>query len=300
MERTEASEYCTKMGMRLVTVYDEDDVKFVVNLGNSNIGVWVGLYRTTCNSDTDADPPQCPATPNTMRDCSDELPFKCSQSSNETGVDLNWCAARQYCQYHSLGDLASSESESKDRLWILGEITDDWKWEDGGCSTYREWKENHSVNGNCGAAVTFDYKLKSHGDDNRIPPMCSKGDLRIVVVNKTRLTWEQALDYCDKKHSGLLQILTPEHQKSVELWLSNTGYTETFWVGLRQSRVFGFWIWKDTMVNSSNWANGEQPVMPLSHQCGVIQAPGYTWRDHNCLHPLPFICQEMIVRLNKD
>uniref|UniRef100_A0A3B4ACF9 C-type lectin domain-containing protein n=1 Tax=Periophthalmus magnuspinnatus TaxID=409849 RepID=A0A3B4ACF9_9GOBI len=108
----------------------------------------------------------------------------------------------------------------------------------------------------------------------------------IVVVNKTRLTWKQALDYCDKKHSGLLQILTPEHQKSVELWLSNTGYTETFWVGLRQSRVFGFWIWKDTMVNSSNWANGEQPVMPLSHQCGVIQAPGYTWRDHNCLHPL--------------
>ncbi|KAK7913603.1 hypothetical protein WMY93_013814 [Mugilogobius chulae] len=224
--------HCRKRNMNLVTLYDEDDFKFVQNLANPFF--WV-----------------VPDIPN---------------------VKLNWCAAKQYCQYHSLGDLAQNgtQSDPDNPLWIQGSIIDNWAWDDGGCSTYRNWS---SMEGDFAAA----------GTSNGLSSLAYMG---------------AALDYCDKHHSGLLQILTDDHQRSVEEWLKTLEYKGNFWVGLRQSRVFGFWIWKDSLVDSSHWENGMHPEMPLSHQCGVIQAPGYKWRDHNCLDYLPFICEERIVRLS--
>ncbi|KAK7913602.1 hypothetical protein WMY93_013813 [Mugilogobius chulae] len=124
-----------------------------------------------------------------------------------------------------------------------------------------------------------------------------EGGVHLTVKRFVTLCLCNALDYCDKHHSGLLQILTDDHQRSVEEWLKTLEYKGNFWVGLRQSRVFGFWIWKDSLVDSSHWENGMHPEMPLSHQCGVIQAPGYKWRDHNCLDYLPFICEERIPRV---
>ncbi|KAJ0056947.1 hypothetical protein NL108_000756 [Boleophthalmus pectinirostris] len=259
--------------------------------------VWVGLTKTLDNKE---DEPKCPSTSGVMN-CSDRLFFKCNSSDIKSNVKLNWCAAKQYCRYHSLGDLATNESSANttDSLWISGNITDDWKWDDGGCSTYREWSSPFDEEQNDTAATLGEsYELKPQSSDLEFEAVCSTGDTRIVIVNIPK-TWEQALEYCDKHHSGLLQIPTREHQESVEQWFNATEQNGTFWVGLRQSQVFGFWMWKDTIVSTNNWENG-MPMLPMSHECGVMVVPGLKWRDHNCLYPLPFICQENIVWLNSS
>lgn len=125
------------------------------------------------------------------------------------------------------------------------------------------------------------------------------GTVRIKVI-KQHLTWEQAFDYCKAKHTGLLWIEDLEDQNAVEQWLNYTDVEGPFWIGLRQSRIFGFWIWaSDRTVTYSNWRDDTVPELPLSNHCGVIAKNG-TWRDENCLFPLPFLCEEKIVFMNNS
>lgn len=121
------------------------------------------------------------------------------------------------------------------------------------------------------------------------------GSVRIKVI-KEKLTWEQAFDYCKANHSRLLQIEDAEDQEAVKQWLSISTVSEVFWIGLRQSRMFGFWIWSDKTVVYSNWKNGKIPQMPMSNHCGVIKRDNqsWSWSDENCWLPLPFLCEEDI------
>lgn len=123
------------------------------------------------------------------------------------------------------------------------------------------------------------------------------GKMRIRVINHTHLTWEQAFDYCKAKHTGMLQIEDENDQHAVEQWLNNTNVNGPFWIGLRQSCVFGFWIWSDRTVTYSNWKNGIEPKLPMSNHCGVINN-AHKWSDENCWRKLPFLCEEKIVFMN--
>lgn len=124
------------------------------------------------------------------------------------------------------------------------------------------------------------------------------GTVRIKVINQS-LTWEQAFDYCKAKHTGQLWIKDDNDQKAVKQWLDYTEVDGPFWIGLRQSRVFGFWIWSDRTVETHNWKNGEQPELALSNHCGVIDKNG-TWSAENCWRPLPFLCEEEIVLMENS
>uniref|UniRef100_A0A3B4XF78 C-type lectin domain-containing protein n=1 Tax=Seriola lalandi dorsalis TaxID=1841481 RepID=A0A3B4XF78_SERLL len=123
--------------------------------------------------------------------------------------------------------------------------------------------------------------------------------ISFVIIVHLNLTWEDAFDYCADNHKSLLQIEDSEDQKAVEQWLNYTTGDGPFWIGLRQSRVFGFWIWRDKTVSYSNWMDGRQPEMPISDNCGVINKTDYKWRDENCWHEHPFICEEEISFMNK-
>uniref|UniRef100_A0A3Q1CHF3 C-type lectin domain-containing protein n=1 Tax=Amphiprion ocellaris TaxID=80972 RepID=A0A3Q1CHF3_AMPOC len=125
--------------------------------------------------------------------------------------------------------------------------------------------------------------------------MCYKGDTRIRVINRTA-TWEEALDYCEENYISLLWIKDVNDQEAVKQWLEVSGYTGTFWIGLRQSIMFGFWIWKDSPVLESNWKDDKAPEMPFSNQCGVINATDNKWSDENCFNKHPFICAEKILK----
>lgn len=126
------------------------------------------------------------------------------------------------------------------------------------------------------------------------------GNMRIKVI-KTKSTWEGALNYCEQNHNGLLWIEDAEDQKAVEQWLNHTEVEGPFWIGLRQSTLFGFWIWKDRTVGYSNWKNGKIPAMPMSNHCGVIDKTSALgkWSDEDCWREHHFLCEEEIVFMNK-
>ncbi|KAL6116855.1 uncharacterized protein ACO6RY_14780 [Pungitius sinensis] len=243
--------------------------------------------------------------------CAERKPFMCHIGSNYTLItrtEKNWCQALQYCRTHN-GDLVSIGNDTEEErviekgegksFWI-GLLNDDWAWADGGCSTFREWKTSGET-GDDPLAYTY-YRLQNgliKGENwQNAHSLCSKGTTRIKVIHHN-LTWEQAFDYCKENHTGLLQIIDENDQEAVVQWLNYTSAGGPYWIGLRQSRVFGFWIWSDRMVNFSNWKNDTQPQLPMSNLCGAI-GWNNTWTDEDCMVPRPFICEEEIVFMNKS
>ncbi|CAL8318573.1 unnamed protein product [Lota lota] len=122
--------------------------------------------------------------------------------------------------------------------------------------------------------------------------LLSPRDTRITVTPVPQ-TWEEAFDYCKENHRGLLFMRGKVEQTEVETLLNVTGVTGRFWIGLRQSRLMGFWFWTtiDKVVHYHNWKDNRPPELPLSHHCGAIEAGG-KWRDLNCKMKLPALCIE--------
>nr|XP_040028588.1 C-type mannose receptor 2 isoform X2 [Gasterosteus aculeatus aculeatus] len=318
-------------GASHVTVYDEEDFEFVKSFlafrDSSHVATWLGLHKTKKNISWSNDTPFnstmftengtqsqiCVAINGTTWNhfnCAERKPFMCHIGSNYKLItrNKNWCQALQYCRTHN-GDLVSIGNDTENKraiekgegksFWI-GLLNDDWEWEDGSCSTFREWNTSRVSPGSTFAYTTFSNISKEIikvTDDGHADSFCTKGTTRIKVI-PYNLTWEEAFNYCKESHTGLLQIIDENDQKAVEQWLNYTSVSGPFWIGLRQSRVFGFWIWSDRMVNFSKWKNGIQPELPLSNLCGAINS-NYMWTDENCLVRQPFLCEEEIVFMNK-
>ncbi|XP_041820301.1 macrophage mannose receptor 1-like [Chelmon rostratus] len=313
---------CKRTNESLVTLYDEEDAWFVANftsLMTNGDKVWLGLQKSRNITWSDGSPvtfnvssvnsangaQKCEAMDNdTWRgyDCSERKPFMCYDGKNYTLVrdEKDWCQALQYCRKH-FSDLVSISNETqnlevieegnKTNFWI-GLLHDEWEWQDKSCSSYRKWDPLFNPDEKC--TVQRQSTLYAHGCDNTEYTFCSKGFVRIKVI-KEKQTWEQAFDYCRTRHTGLLWIEDGKDQQAVEQWLNHTEVPGPFWIGLRQSRVFGFWIWtSDRAVSYSNWKDGKQPELPLSNHCGVITRDAYTWSDEHCLFPHYFLCEEEI------
>ncbi|XP_022605333.1 macrophage mannose receptor 1-like [Seriola dumerili] len=243
--------------------------------------------------------------------CSDKKHFMCYKDNNYILIENEkkiWCQAQLYCRRY-FTDLVSISNEmqntqvieeGKNKTFWIGLLHDEWEWVDNSCSTFRDWDSdvsNQSIK--CSALSNSNMSMAgAECDDEDKPTFCSKGKVRIQVV-RLNLTWEKAFNYCADNHTSLLQIEDSEDQRAVEQWLNHTSGDGPFWIGLRQSRVFGFWIWCDKTVYYSHWKDGRQPEMPMSDNCGVIDKTDYTWRDENCWHEHPFICEEEISFMNK-
>ncbi|MED6242909.1 hypothetical protein ATANTOWER_011690 [Ataeniobius toweri] len=211
----------------------------------------------------------------------------------------------QHCRAHftdlaSINDTQQNEelrNKSQGKSFWIGLQYDEFQWMDNSCSTfsYVEWPESKC----------FVVNVYQKGRWNSVPcsnsetSICYKGKVKIRLIEEPK-TWEEALNYCTAKHSRFLWIEDQEDQYAVAQWLNFTyNGSNPLWIGLKQSSVFGFWIWSDRIVNYNNWENGQQPEMPLSNQCGVINAKTHTWSDENCWSQLPFLCEEDIIYMQK-
>ncbi|XP_054595638.1 macrophage mannose receptor 1-like [Nothobranchius furzeri] len=329
---TAAQNKCDENGGSLVTLYDQEDADFVLNLTKSigddnHSSYWLGLYKnlsanaTWSNGDPFNGPGVhleggkqiCMAIGNGTWmnfSCSDRKPFMCQKGKNYSLIEeeKNWCQALQYCRTHYT-DLASVNTtrhdeelkqENTNKTYWIGLMHDEWKWDDNSCSTYRN-EANIALEPNSSYSIlswTTGFLWKS---GERASLLCTKGHVRIKVINEPK-TWEAAIEYCKAHHTRLLWIEDQEDQKAVEQWLRHTpvsGYTKSFWIALKQSSVFGFWIWSDRIVNWNNWKDGTMPEAPLSEQCGVMDAGSFKWRDENCWHRLSFLCEEEIFYMDK-
>ncbi|KAL3977343.1 olfactory receptor [Sarotherodon galilaeus] len=327
-------EMCKSHTSSLVTVYDQED--FDVLLKNNELtkndlpryNLWSGLHKNKSSVTTWSDGNSltfsisqvtsigddqiCEAMTNgTWKafNCSDRKPFMCYKGKKQNKCcasflfadnnyklieeEKDWCQALQYCRRHYT-DLVSISNETqnnkvsekgKNKTFWIGLQHDQWTWADGSCSTYRNW--SNSEEKSCSVFDTMGlFKM-----------FCN---MRIKVI-QNNFTWEEALNYCERNHNGLLWIEDEEDQKVVEQWLSYTVDEGPFWIGLRQSSLFGFWIWKDRTVGYSNWKNGKIPAMPMSNHCGVIVKTNATgkWSDEDCWREHHFLCEEEIVLMNK-
>ncbi|XP_073337109.1 secretory phospholipase A2 receptor-like [Pagrus major] len=321
---------CKQNNESFVTLYDEEDAMFTANFTNKK--VWLGLRKERNITWSNGQPftfnkssvpvtdgtQMCQAIENKTWEvdfCSTPKYFMCwrKDTNNYTLVEIKktWCQARQYCRNRDDDLVSISDEEQNNQViekgnntsfWI-GLMHDEWEWEDKGCSSFRKWT-NASIHNpdNCTThrANEEPRLLYRFGCGNTAYLFCSRGRVRIKAIPK-KLTWEEAFNYCEAHYTRLLWIENGEDQKAVEQWLNHTQVDGPFWIGLRQSRIFGFWIWtSDRVVNYSNWKGVKQPELPMSNHCGVIdEKDDYTWSDENCLVPLHFLCEEEIEFMKK-
>lgn len=110
------------------------------------------------------------------------------------------------------------------------------------------------------------------------------------------MTWEEALMYCNTHHSGLLRIESESDQKEIQRELRRKKISGPVWVGLRQSRLFGFWMWSNGLHvgHWTNWKAGSETEHLISLNCGATEEVDgeYKWSDKDCRSKFNFLCEE--------
>ncbi|XP_019898223.1 C-type lectin 1 isoform X1 [Esox lucius] len=220
---------------------------------------------------------------------------------------LIWTEARDYCHQHNFTDLATvynqEESEMLNKLLQIGQGAT--------IGLYRthpklKWSNGDPVNVTALLMPAISYtipmcaatlKINLTWDDCTVNKyfMCYIKD-QIHVINEKQ-TWEQALKYCNDNYTTLLRIESKNDQRVVEQSLRAANVPGPVWIGLRQSRLFGFWVWINGIPlkreDWSNWEGGIWPELPLSHQCGAMATKEghFEWSDQDCQSSLYFICE---------
>ncbi|RVE56750.1 hypothetical protein OJAV_G00224660 [Oryzias javanicus] len=327
-----SSDYCTSINESLITIFDEEHVHVLLNCSTNcevkDTGIWVGLGKKNRTGSTWSDGTEvtfhessvtagefnqtCEALDNgTWKgfNCSERKFFMCNTRDGYIVIESqkNWCQALQFCKknHGSLARIKSSEenerakNESKGLTVWIGLVHDQWEWRDRKCSLYREWdKINDETSVFLKAQKPYSLDQAASSYDKCV--VCSKGEVRIKVIRQES-SWDEALTYCETFHSRLLWIEDQSDQNAVSSWLNHSSFDEnaprSLWIGLRQSALFGFWIWSDRMVNWSNWEDGDIPGKSPFNHCGVIDRKNFTWRNEDCNRKLPFLCEEDIAYL---
>ncbi|XP_078524783.1 uncharacterized protein LOC144797850 [Lissotriton helveticus] len=119
---------------------------------------------------------------------------------------------------------------------------------------------------------------------------CSSCNLHLVTE---WMSWSEARNHCISTYTDLASIPVADIQWAISKLLVYLDPAPGAWIGLRRSRVWGYWYWVDEEpLDFSYWGKGE-PSNPPSERCGMVsRAPGknFTWEDECCGVRLPFIC----------
>ncbi|XP_051788976.1 macrophage mannose receptor 1-like isoform X3 [Erpetoichthys calabaricus] len=232
--------------------------------------------------------------------CNNMKTFFCTNRTNVStsyyfvSTPMSWDDAQKYCRANNT-DLVTVENEtvnsellniSDNRSWIgLRHETNHWYWSNGDPVAYTNWIHNFSC-----AVFQADGSWNDSDCNQQKPFMCYKDVMNVTFVNKN-VTWEEALDYCIKVGSSLISITSQTEQEALAALLHTTN-SSTIWLGLRQSRLFGFWFWVDERpLSYENWANGNHLNLSNSHHCAATSKTNFTWIDVSCSDSHSFICK---------
>ncbi|TTE81775.1 C-type lectin lectoxin-Lio2 [Bagarius yarrelli] len=217
--------------------------------------------------------------------------------SGDTGT-LDWCAAMkadclwEKTQCTEKKDFMCYKQGKSSSFWI-GLLEHKWHWLGKKNSDYRNWDREPpqpQPSGDC-VKLTENEKWYSVSCDGNHSALCYSN---VVHVSDKALNWKKALDYCyQENRAGLLIIDSQADQNDVETELRKKTIFDPVWVGLKQSQLFGFWIWANgkTAFPYSNWNEGKQPEHLLSEHCGaVIPQNGFQWKDKNCQAKYRALC----------
>ncbi|XP_039624822.1 macrophage mannose receptor 1-like isoform X2 [Polypterus senegalus] len=318
----DSQKYCSENYTDLVTIENETVNQQVLALPGQSCG-WIGLHRENDKwAWSNGDPLtftnwkreffcavlQSDGSWNDS-DCSQEKPFMCYNETNNfnrtyiwINESMNWNKAQNYCQVN-YRDLVSIRNETENMeiikkaqitpFWI-GLFNNPWKWSDGGKSTYQNWENsqpnNYKHHKKC-------VEVKNNGtwsvdDCNSTKPfICSKIVMNVTFIN-TNSTWEDAVDYCREKNSDLISISSKLEQDAIAALVNITG-SSSVWLGLRQSRLFGFWFWIDEKpLSYEKWLHGPPSQLPALSSCAVMsQEMNFSWTNVPCSEKYRFICR---------
>uniref|UniRef100_A0A8C4STE8 C-type mannose receptor 2-like n=1 Tax=Erpetoichthys calabaricus TaxID=27687 RepID=A0A8C4STE8_ERPCA len=242
-------------------------------------------------------------------DCNAQNPFLCYNETDNSSrhfvwidISMTWSSAQNYCQVYYT-DLASIRNESENNAamqktqnitsWI-GLFNNPWKWSDGQDFTFQNWtlqQANIYQNNETCVKVTNNGDWKAIDCNTQEPFICSDTIMNVIFINKTS-TWEEAMDYCRERNSDLISISSQVEQDAIAALVNTTNSTNV-WLGLRQSRLFGFWFWIDEKpLSYENWVHGPPSQLPASSPCAAMsQQNNFSWINVSCSDTYSFICR---------
>ncbi|XP_073694579.1 macrophage mannose receptor 1-like [Garra rufa] len=328
--RTDAVNECKTNYTDLVTVYDQHDnmeLSTLVSNAPANPSGWIGAYignrSKKCSNGDEVTYNQsfnmncgetCCAAMKADGNweavqCSENKTFMCYKDVGRASYNYtlitekkSWFEAQLHCRENHT-DLVSirnaeenervkkARNENTDPFWI-GLLEDSVEWNDGGQSAYRNWKSEYLQSQKTEAYMVKDeYWVKNNGEHYSL---CYKS---LIHVSSSNMSWEKALDYCNSQPntSGLLRIESRDDHIEIERELKRQKISGPVWVGLRQSRLFGFWIWYNGLRVGpwTNWKGGSAPEHQISEHCGAIEKVNaqYKWCDKDCRSEFRVLCE---------
>ncbi|MBN3315245.1 MRC2 protein, partial [Atractosteus spatula] len=320
-----AQEYCRHNHRDLVTVFTEEQQNKLLSLTNTDDkgAAWIGLYNSTQRVPGSGGAAGSPYTQTQgrvcvlmdseggweERDCQERNYFMClnkTERSNVTLIELNqtWTGAQSVCrQKHTELVSVRSQSENEEvrrsarrhRVWI-GLYNEPWKWSDQGASSFRNWAGGQpgSAGGQRCAQVDLQGSPRGRWTEtncSEITPFFCHWDNRNLVLVREEKSWAEALDHCQTHHTGLADIQSHQEQ-SYAVEEARSAESAWVWLGLRQSRIFGFWFWVNGQpLNYQKWGTGGGNQSTSNSYCGALDRDrGGSWTNRDCEEKLSFIC----------
>ncbi|XP_056312141.1 macrophage mannose receptor 1-like isoform X2 [Danio aesculapii] len=281
----------------LVTVYDQQDNNKLLQLlkNSSSQQGWIGVYRGNYSlkwsngdevsysrySPSHSDQTRCAAM-NAVGDwesilCTETKHFMCYEQVSIRNQEENTL-------------VLTKQDQSNTPFWI-GLLNDSVDWSDGGRSAYRNWFQNTDQ------SKTYVYMIFTDGrwikiNDGQFNPLCYKS---FIHVSPAEMSWEDAMNYCSAHFSRALCLESENDQTETQRELNRNNISAPVWVGLRQSRLFGFWIWINGLEvgNWTNWKGGMAPEAALSQHCAAMEKVNgqYTLTDKDCRSTFRVVCE---------
>ncbi|KAI5093167.1 secretory phospholipase A2 receptor [Silurus meridionalis] len=315
MNQTEGRAACRENHTDLVTVHSDKDNTDLCNMiqknGSGSGSGWIGLIRGQFSEKwSNGDPVtfrSLAGVCGTSTCCAALKPDGSWESLQCTGTRYFMCykEAQRYCR-SKYTDLVSIRDQQQNEevkmkglnsntLFWIGLLRDDWQWTDGGNSTYRNWASGFPQSSSSGDCVSLGFGGQWHSvpcSNNFQYTLCYTSTIHVSDV---AMSWEKALDYCQHgNRAGILNIDSEAEQKELESELRRRRVPAgSLWVGLVQSRLFGFWFWTSgkAAFPYSKWDEGKAPEHPLSQHCGAVDPQrDFRWRDLNCLSHHNAVC----------
>ncbi|XP_051785364.1 macrophage mannose receptor 1-like isoform X2 [Erpetoichthys calabaricus] len=227
---------------------------------------------------------------------------------------MNWTNAQNYCQsnFTDLVTIANKEENEEimkmlsennfihAEIWIgLKDINmTNGTWSNGEQFNYRNWR-NGEPNNNAVACGTMYYKHETYQPDGSWndcgcnysqPFICYSVKRKFYAVNITK-SWISALEYCNSNFTGLATIRSSREEWHLLKYLNEINLQNTLWIGMRCSRVFGFWFWiNDDPVTYHNWIYNSSAVIQDNQHCVILNVSQTNWIKQDCEKTAMFVC----------
>ncbi|XP_039623904.1 macrophage mannose receptor 1-like [Polypterus senegalus] len=227
---------------------------------------------------------------------------------------MNWTNAQNYCRSNftdlvtianneelkEILDMLTKENVSNEEIWIgLKDINmTNGTWSNGETFTYRNWNEKEPNNNKiaCGT-MYYQNKRENHngtwndcGCNNIKTAICYAVKRKFHAVN-TSMSWLSALQYCNSNYTGMATIRSEREEWHLLKHLNESNIQEKVWLGMRSSRVFGFWFWmNDDPVTYQNWVNDSSGAIQDNLDCATLDLNQTKWVRKDCAEEAPFVC----------